>query len=143
MTFDNLIGLQKSCSEAQLVYRTATRPSTEFEGRAPPDYTQTWGRHIFLSREYFAENADPSLYVIGVDYPCFQSRLRVYNIYGVAGQEVKKQRGSKINLLPLQAIISIQAGQKRHKVTTEVHCNVTTEILSAKKSIFDHIFVYF
>ena len=61
----------------------------------------------------------------------------------VAGQEVKKQRGSKINLLPLQAIISIQAGLKRHKVTTEVHCNVTTEILSAKKSNFDQIFVYF
>ena len=60
-----------------------------------------------------------------------------------AGQEVKKQRGSKINLLPLQAIISIQAGLKRHKVTTEVHCNVTTEILSAKKSILDQIFVYF
>ena len=34
----------------------------------------------------------------------------------VAGQEVKKQRGSKINLLSLQAIISIQAGLKRHKV---------------------------
>ena len=60
-----------------------------------------------------------------------------------AGQEIKKQRGSKINLLPLQAIISIQAGLKRHKVTTEVHCNVTTEILSAKKSIFDQILVYF
>ena len=28
----------------------------------------------------------------------------------VASQEVKKQRGSKTNLLPLQAIISIQAG---------------------------------
>ena len=60
-----------------------------------------------------------------------------------AGQEVKKQRGSKINLLPLQTIISIQAGLKRHKVTMEVHCNVTTEILSAKKRIFDQIFVYF
>ena len=57
-----------------------------------------------------------------------------------AGQEVKKQRGSKINLLPLQAIISIQAG---HNVTTEVHCNVTTEILSAKKSIFDQILYSF
>ena len=57
-----------------------------------------------------------------------------------AGQEVKKQRGSKINLLSLQAIISIQAGLKRHKVTTEVHCNVTTEPKKAFMTKFSYSF---
>ena len=48
-----------------------------------------------------------------------------------ACQEVKKQREAP----------SIQASLKRHNVTTEVHCNVTTEILPANTKIwytFDH-----
>ena len=39
------------------MYRTATRPSTEFEGRAPPDYTGMWrGGVLFLKHDITKNN---------------------------------------------------------------------------------------